>query len=104
MLLNILLSVAALSFGHHTAVDHDTTIIGKALNTKRGAVVVVNDYPYYINGSHTWDKEFYGKEVKVIGRVLILKGEKDVNKAGEKVQAITGDRKVIKKPKWALVR
>ena len=51
-----------------------TTIIGKALNSKPGAIVISeNDSVYYIKGLDSWQKKFYGQTIIVTGSYIIEK-------------------------------
>ena len=76
------------------------TVTGKAMNAKLGAVVESDKGVYYLNGVTSWDKEFYEKQVKVTGRLVIKENEKREN---DKVMGeITGPRNIIKKPEWTL--
>ncbi len=87
-----------------TEVNKDTIIIGKALNAKHSAVVVVNDsVSYYIDGMDYWDPKYYDKKVKVIGKLSKVVNEKDTTDDGLLKQAIIGTMLIIKKAKWILV-
>lgn len=79
------------------------TIIGKAMDAKAGAVVVSDDKGiYYLDGLASWDKKFYAKKVKVVGKLVIEERKKREN-VKEVVQEIVGTKKIIKNPKWILV-
>lgn len=47
------------------------TIVGQALNAKLGAAVQTEEGALYIKGLDKWDDEFYGKKVKVSGKLVV---------------------------------
>jgi hypothetical protein len=85
-----------------TIAGKDTTIIGRALNAKGGAVVVdKNDSTWYIESLDSWGRKVYGKIVKVSGKLVIE--IHDPIKPGEPVrQQIIGRQLILSKPKWKL--
>ena len=85
-----------------TIAGKDTTVTGRALNAKAGAVVVdKNDSTYYVGGLESWGREAYGKMVKVTGRLVIE--IPDPIKPGEPIrQRFFGRKRTLTKPKWKL--
>jgi len=76
-------------------------IIGKALNGKGGALVVVKagGFPYYLDGMDSWNKKFYGKRVKVSGTLVIYRKKKHAEPPAVEIM----EQRIIKKPTWQLV-
>lgn len=102
MFIKLCLCIALVFSGASTR-DQPITIIGKALNAKAGAVVVSDkNGTYYVQGLDSWDKQFYGKQVKVSGILWVKKYKKRMDSV--EVQEIKGDVRIIQKPKWELVK
>jgi len=89
---------------HHRALQKNIVIIGTAWNAKAGAVVVTNkEAVYYVDGLDLWDKKFYGKKVKVTGKLVLVNHPKR-RKDEPLVQEMEGTQRIIKKAKWELVK
>ena len=80
---------------------HKITIIGKALNSKGSAIVQTEKDFYLIDGLDNWDSKFYGKTVKVSGRLKVVVHKKQSTDSIV-VQERMGKIKIIKKPVWEL--
>ncbi len=96
----IMISLAVLYTNDSPA--QKTTVTGKALDAKAGAVVQTEQQTYYIDKLASWDRKFYGRKVKVSGIVVTIH-EKPETKDSLLVQKIAGDWKLIKNAKWELV-
>jgi hypothetical protein len=81
----------------------DTTIVGKAVNAKYGALVVTTtEDGYYIDKLESWSPEMKEKTVRVTGKLIIKKIKK--TKAKTISGRITGQEiKIIRRPKIQLV-
>ena len=86
------------------SLPRDTTVIGKALKDKGAIVVTSNKRCYWLAGFGGWSKKFYGKTVKVTGTLEVQHTTKAVNEAGEEIQAILGDKYIIRNAKWVLIK
>jgi len=103
-----LLSIIMLSGYQHSddnivviAKNKKVVIIGKALNCKAGAAVITaDDTPYYLDGKEFWNKKFYGKKIKVSEALVIFKLKKSSSPPAQEIL----EKRVIKKPKWELVK
>jgi hypothetical protein len=75
----------------------DSTISGKAVNAKYGAVIMTsNDHVYYINKLESWNPGILEKRIKVVGKIVTKKLKKtDKAKGGITSPSI----KIIKHPK-----
>ncbi len=84
------------------------TVIGTAIVIKNDAAVRTDDsILYYLDGIYDWNDEFLGKRVKATGKLFIKEYHEKKN-ADPEITAIPqrhyGSRKIIKKPKWSLVK
>ena len=78
------------------------TVSGKAQNAKDGAIVVMKDETYFLDGVPRWPDQYYDKQVKVSGKLKIVTSEKPG--ADSITHAVWfGTRKYIKNPKWNLI-
>ena len=58
---------------------------------------------YLLDGLDEWDEKYYGKKVKVTGRLKIEVHKKRSIEGGPQVQERVGTIAIIKRPKWSLV-
>ncbi len=84
------------------------TVVGTAIVLKHHAFVLTDDsLHYYLDAIDDWADEFRGKRVKVTGR-LVIKEYRFQKSPNPEITAIPQQRlgtwKIIKKPKWSLVR
>jgi hypothetical protein len=89
----------------NSVISDNVIIIGKAENAKAGALVISkhDNKMYYLDGLTHWTEKVRGKTVKVSGKLLIEnKQEQNPNEAIS--QQITGEKRIILKPKWELVK
>jgi len=99
--LKICLFSVMMTSGYQHAENKQIVVTGKALNAKGGAVVIgVNEIPYYLEGLESWDRNVYGKEVKVSGALVIIRRPKPSNP----LAVVLREQRMIKKPKWELIR
>ena len=99
--LKICLFSVMMTSGYQHAENKQIVVTGKALNVKAGAVVIgVNEIPYYLEGLESWDRNVYGKEVKVSGALVIIRRPKPSNP----LAVVLREQRMIKKPKWELIR
>jgi hypothetical protein len=86
--------------------NKNIVVTGKALDAKAGAVVVSDDKGiFYIDGLPSWSKEFYGKKVKVTGKLITENGKNNnADTTKPLVQEIAGPTKIIKNAKWEIVK
>lgn len=80
-------------------------VIGEARNAKAGAVVVStkNQKMYYIDQLAAWDRWVVGRTVRVSGTMLLETGLSEGPNA-PLVQEMIGERRVIVKANWKLLR
>jgi|GEM_PF-1532807 len=105
MLIKIYLMIALsdCNYNFTNTQSMDTTIIGKAIDAKAGAIVMTSDESiYYVEGLSYWNKEVYGKKVKITGTLVV---EETQNSHNLKVvtQKIVGKKKIIKKSKYIVI-
>ena len=104
MRIKIFLCIILLSNLYSTCPVDDNikiTVIGTALNAKFGALVQAANGGYYIDGLAAWDKKYYGKKVKVTGRLVVEKHESRSTDS-VLVAEIVGNVSILKNPKWQL--
>jgi hypothetical protein len=90
--------------GHRDVQEKIIVIIGTAWNAKGGAVVLTKkDAVYYVRGLEAWDKKFYGKKVKVTGKLVLVDHPKR-RKDEPLVQEMEGTQRIIEDAKWELVK
>lgn len=86
--------------GYQHAENKQIVVTGKALNAKGGAIVIgANEIPYYLEGVDSWDRNVYGKKIKVSGTLVIIR-----RKPGNPLAVVLREQRLIKKPKWELIR
>jgi hypothetical protein len=78
------------------------TVTGIARESMAGAIVDTDNVHYFVDRLDDWDKKYYGKKVKVTGRLVIEKHEKRSTDSIQ-VQEIVGTVAILKRPKWSLV-
>ena len=98
-------TVVLLSFGLNDKdiVTKKITVTGIAENAKAGAILITTNGPIYLlEGVDKWEDTYYGKKVKVTGR-LRVKESKNRN-SDSRIVATWGPgvRYYIKKPEWSL--
>ena len=96
--------MAFLSCSNNVSRDN-VVVIGKAENVKAGASVISKDdnKRYHLDGLSSWSEKVIGKTVKVTGKLLIE--NEPAQKPNEPIsQQITGEKRIILKPKWELVK
>lgn len=103
LLKTCLFLIALFSCTNHVSGDN-IEIIGKAEDAKAGAIVISkhDNKKYYLDGL-IWSEKVRGKTVKASGKLLIENQEKQ-NPNEELKQQITGEKRIILKPKWELVK
>ena len=81
------------------------TVIGTALDDKEGAFVLTEKHSmYFVDGlEEGWDEKYYGKKVKVTGK-LILKKNENHSTDSMWIQEGVGTKAILMKPKWSLVK
>ncbi len=80
----------------------EITVFGRALDTKDCAIVQTDkEGVYYLYKVDRWDEKYYGKKVKVTGK-LITKTHKRESIDSVLVQEWVGTRRIIKRPQWSL--
>ncbi len=88
---------------HRDVQANNIVIVGTAWDAKGGAVVVTRkEAVYYVDGFDLWDKKFYGKKVKVTGKLVLVNHPKR-GKDEPLVQEMEGTQRIIKGAKWELV-
>lgn len=75
------------------------TVDGIAADAKRGAVVLVNDIPYYLSGLDRWPRALLGTRVRASGRLVYLPGDEP----NPNTQYMVGPVRVLEEPCWATV-
>ena len=90
-------------------IDSSVTIIGKASNSKAGALVVADSggsaNSAYIEGLSGWDDDTFGKQVRVTG-ILRLKNiapDPQVDEWGAVSAGMKGMANVIEGACWTLI-
>jgi hypothetical protein len=104
LLKTYLFVMAFLSCSNDVSSDN-VVVIGKAENAKAGAMVISKDdnKMYYLDGLIYWSEKVRGKTVKVSGKLLIEnKPEQNPNEPIS--QQITGEKRIILKPRWELIK
>ncbi|MFT3982216.1 MAG: hypothetical protein QM687_17230 [Ferruginibacter sp.] len=88
-----------------TTKNQKIVIIGQAENAKAGAVVKSEKDKkiYYLEAIDYWDEAIVGKTVKVSG-TLIVETKMQQNADEEIKQEIVGEKRIIQKPKWVLIK
>jgi hypothetical protein len=81
--------------------SHKTTVVGIALNMKGGAIVETDLGNYLLEGLDRWNDKYYGKKVKVTGK-LVVKIHKKQSTDSIQVQERVGTLRILKRPKWKL--
>ena len=87
-------------------IDSSVTIIGKASNSKAGAVVVADSGgSAYIEGLSAWDDDTFGKQVRVTGILRLKKIAPDprVDEWRAISAGMEGLTKVIEGASWILI-
>jgi hypothetical protein len=87
-------------------IDPSVTIIGKAWNSKAGALVVADSgRSAYIEGLSGWDDDIFGKQVRVTGILRLKKITPDpqVDEWGAVSAGMEGMAKVIEGACWTLI-
>ena len=82
------------------------TIIGKASNSKAGALVVAdNGGSAYIEGLSAWDEDTFGKQVRVTGilRLKKIAPDRQIDEWGAVSAGMEGMTKVIEGACWTLI-
>ena len=81
-------------------------ISGVAQNAKGGAVLMVNNAPWYLEKLDSWPTEVIGKLVGVSGKLVdkqyLPQGGK--NAKGEWMQGGEGTQNVIEAPTWRVIQ
>ena len=109
MLIKIFLSTIMLSFfsgalrNCNNKMNQKITVIGAALEDKEGAIVETDKGDYLLDGLDEWGEKYYGKKVRVMGRLKVETHKKQSIDSGLQVQERVGTVLIIKKPKWSLV-
>jgi len=79
-------------------------VIGIAENDKDAAVVLVENGPYYIiDGLDEWGDKYYKKKVRVSGKLVVEEHTK-MSTDSVHVQERVGTWRILKRPKWELVK
>lgn len=81
----------------------EVVVIGRAFDAKAGAIVVGRNNYGYVDGLYRWDKKFYGKMVKLSGKLFIVINT-PIRPGQPPRQQITGAQRIIKQARWQLVR
>jgi len=104
ILLKIYLFCAVVSGFNCNDREYQTMVFtGTALDAKAGAVVVTDDKGiYYVDGLAGWDRKFYGKKVKITGKLSEENNKGDTTKV--QVQEIVGTKKIIRNAKWEIAK
>ena len=87
--------------------DQEITVIGIARNGKGSALIITKDsINYFINGMDSWEPAVEGKEISVTGILTVeTMTEEDLkNEQGEWKQGVAGDRKILTKARWQLIK
>ena len=87
-------------------IDPSVTIIGKAWNSKAGALVVADSgRSAYIEGLSGWDDDIFGKQVRVTGilRLKKIAPDPEVDEWGAISAGMEGVTKVIERACWTLI-
>jgi hypothetical protein len=84
------------------SLDKKITVVGTALNAKAGAIVENDKHSYFVFGLNEWDERFYGKKVKVTGRLVIKENKGSSSYPGEFAEW-KGKMFVLKNARWGLV-
>ncbi len=82
------------------------TVVGKAIEVKHDAMVQTDDgRRYSLDGVYEWGDEYYGKRVKVTGKLIIKQYPREsiTDSISMIPQQRIGTWRIIKKPKWSLV-
>lgn len=90
-----------------TMKNQEINVIGIARNGKGSAMIVTKDrINYYISGLDSWELAVEGKEISVTGILTVetMTQEDLKNKQGEWKQGLAGDRKIITKAHWQLIK
>ena len=110
MVLKIFFTVAMLgslsgNFRKYTdPVNKRIVVTGIAENSKGAAIVVPDSGPFYlIDGLDAWDEKYYNKRIKVSGK-LVVKEHKQQSNDSIQVQERVGILRILKRPKWELVK
>lgn len=75
------------------------TVIGKAYDAKRSAVIRTSTGRiYYLDELSSWENKYIGKKVRVTGLLTI-----EYNKRDNRIQQVEGKVYIIKKAKWILI-
>ncbi len=86
----------------HEPTSHRITVIGIALDEKDGAIVETEQGNYWLEELDRWDEKYYGKKVKVTGK-LVIKTYKKQSTDSIQVQEHVGTVRILKRPKWKLL-
>lgn len=101
LLLTVFLESCA-SKPYTTIMEGKVTIFGIAKDDKEGAIVITEKgKKYNIDRLDAWDEEFYDKKVKVTGKLVTRKYEKQSTDSVW-IQERVGIWYIIKNPKWSL--
>jgi hypothetical protein len=98
-----------LSNGNNCSTKRKITVMGTAIVIKNDAAVRADDGSvYFLDGIFEWEEKYFGKRVKVSGKLVIV--EYPIKRRPTTNDSITmtpqrrlGTWKIIKKPKWGLV-
>lgn len=86
----------------------DTSITGKALNAKAGAVIIdLSEEVYYIDGLDGWSEKLEGKILKVTGRLAQKIYAMDTippDPTKPMVQSSQGTMTYITKARWGILK
>ena len=108
MLIKIYLCTTILSFlsfdGKNcgNTMNKKITIIGIAVEATDGAIVKTDRDKYFLDGLCECDDKYYGKKVKITGR-LIIEIHKLKSTYAREFQEEVGNKVILKKLKWSLV-
>lgn len=88
--------------------NKDTTIIGKAMNAKAGAIIVdIYENTFYVDGLERWEEKYENKILKVKGKLAkkVYPGGKLPADPNEPiVQSMEGDMTVITEASWIILK
>jgi len=104
LFLKMYLCVHIFALGHVAMQEKNIVVIGTAWNAKGGAIVVTKkEAVYYVRGLVDWDKKFYGKKVKLTGKLVLVDHPKR-GKDQPLVQDMEGTQRIVEDAKWELVK
>lgn len=72
------------------------------MHVKGGAIVETDQGYYWLEGLDQWDEKYYGKKIKVTGKLVIKTHEKQSTDSIH-VQERVGTVRILKRSKWRLL-